>query len=88
MELAPVTLAEKFTVDTKVLTFHVDAVSRLGWPSGIVQRVESGRDEPREDVHERVDEEIDAAQLHRVAKVDATATQRRLDLCDTGKGVV
>ena len=55
---------------------HVEAVSRFGWPSGIVQRVESGRDEPREDGHERVDEEIDAAQLERVAKVDATATQQ------------
>ena len=55
---------------------HVDAESRLGWPSGIVQRVESGRNEPREDVHERVDEEIDAAQLQRVAKVDAAAAQK------------
>ena len=53
---------------------HVDAVSRVGWPSGIVQRVESGRNEPREDAHERVDEEIDAAQLDRVATMDATAT--------------
>ena len=58
----------------------VEAVSQLGWPSGIVQRVESGRDEPREDIHERVDEEIDAAELARVAKLDATATQRRLRL--------
>ena len=65
---------------------HVEAVSRLGCPGGIVKRVESGRDEPREDVHERVDEEIDAAQLDRVAKVDATATQQRLVLSDTVGG--
>ena len=64
---------------------HVDAVSWFGYYSGIVQRVENGCDEPREDVHERVDEEIDAAQLARVAKLDATATQRSLDLCATGR---
>jgi hypothetical protein len=61
----------------------IGAESRLGCLSGKVQGVESGCDEPREDVHERVDEEIHAAQLHRVAKVDATATQQRLDSCDT-----
>ena len=57
---------------------HVDAVSWFGWPCGTMQRVESGRDEPREDVHDRVDKEIDAAQLQRVAKVDTPATQQRL----------
>ena len=64
---------------------HVDAKSRLDWPSGIVQRVESGCDEPRGDAHERVDEEIDAAQLERVSEVDETATQQRLNLVWLGR---
>ena len=53
---------------------YVEAVRWFGCYSGIVQRVENGCDEPREDIHERVDEEIDAAQLIRVATLDATAT--------------
>ncbi len=65
---------------------HAGGKTKLGRPGDEVPRVESGGDEPRCDALQRVDEEVNAAQLRRVAKMNTPAAQQNWCCVRMGRG--
>ena len=55
---------------------HAGDNAKVGRPGGEVPRVESGGDEPRGDALQRVDEEVNAAQFQRSARLNTPAAQQ------------
>jgi hypothetical protein len=59
---------------------HAGNETNPGLPGDEVSRVESGGDEPRGDALQRVDEEVNAAQLQWVAKLNTPCSTAKLEL--------
>jgi hypothetical protein len=65
---------------------HAGDKSKLGHPADEVPGVERGGDEPRGDALHRVEEEVNATQLRRVAKMNTPAAQQNWCYVSMGTG--